>query len=37
MFHDNDSQHVDNIEYQLVKNEISFMITKTLFLRYYSV
>ena len=33
MFHDNDSQLVVNLEYQLDKKEHAFMITKTLFIR----
>ena len=33
MFHDNDSQLVVNIDYQLDKKELAFMITKTLFIR----
>ena len=32
MFHDNDSQLVVNLDYQLVKKELAFMITKTLFM-----
>ena len=32
MFHDNDSQLVVNLNYQLVKKELAFMITKTLFM-----
>ena len=33
MFHDNDSQLVVNLDYQLDKKELAFMITKTLFVR----
>ena len=33
MFHDNDSQLVVNLDYQLTKKELAFMITKTLFIR----
>ena len=36
MFHDNDSQLVVNLGYQLTK-KIAFMITKTLFIRWYSI
>ena len=36
MFHDNDSQLVVNLDYQLTK-KIAFMITKTLFIRWYSI
>ena len=32
MFHDNDSQHVVNLDYQLVKKQLAFMITKILFI-----
>ena len=31
-----DSQPVFNIDYQMVKNKLAFMITKTLFIRCYS-
>ena len=31
MFHDNDIQLVVNLDYQLDKKELAFMITKTLF------
>ena len=34
MFHYNDSQHVVNLDYQLVKKELAFMVTKTLFIPY---
>ena len=37
MFHDNDSQLVVNLNYQLVKKELAFMITKTLFMSCYSI
>ena len=37
MFHDNDSQLVVNLDYQLDKKELSFMITKTLFIRCYTI
>ena len=33
MFHDNESQLVVNLDYQLNTKEIPFMITKTLFVR----
>ena len=33
MFHDNDSQLVVNLDYQLDKKELAFIITKTLFIR----
>ena len=33
MFHDNDSQLVVNLDYQLVKKELAFIITRTLFIR----
>ena len=36
MFHNNDSQLVVNLECKLVKKELAFMITKTLFMRCYS-
>ena len=32
MFHDNDIQLVVNLDYQLDKKELAFMITKTLFI-----
>ena len=34
MIHDNDSQHVVNLDYQLDEKELAFMITKTLNIRY---
>ena len=37
MFHDNDSQLVVNLDYQLVKKELAFMITKALFIRCYTI
>ena len=37
MFHDNDSQNVVHLDYQLVKTELAFMISKTLFIRCYSI
>ena len=37
MFHDNDSQLVVNLDYQLEKKELAFMITKTLFIRCYTI
>ena len=37
MFHDNDSQLVVNLDYQLDKKELAFMITKTLFIRCYTI
>ena len=37
MFHDNNSQLVVNLNYQLVKKELAFMITKTLFMSCYSI
>ena len=36
MFHYNDSQFVRNLDYQLVKKELAFMITKTLIIRCYT-
>ena len=33
MFHNNDSQLVVNLEYQINRKELDFMITKTLFIR----
>ena len=32
MFHDNDNQLVVKLDYQLVKKELAFMITKILFM-----
>ena len=37
MFHDNDSLLVVNLTYKLVKKELAFMITKTLFMSCYSI
>ena len=37
MFRDNDSQIVVNLNYQLTKKELAFMITKTLFIRWYTI
>ena len=37
MFHYNDSQLVLNLDYQLVKKELALMITKTLFIRCYTI
>ena len=37
MFHDNDSQLVVNLDYQLDKKELAFMITKKLFIRCYTI
>ena len=37
MFDDNDNQVVVHYDYQLVKKELTFMITKTLFMRCYSI
>ena len=37
MFHYNDSQHGRNLDYHLVKKELAFMITKTLFIRCYTI
>ena len=37
MFHDNDSQLVVNLDNQLDKKELAFMITKTLFIRCYTI
>ena len=36
MFHDNDSQLVVNLDYQLDKKELAFVITKTFFIRCYT-
>ena len=33
IFHENDSQFVVILDYQLVKKQLAFMITKTLFIR----
>ena len=37
MFHDNDSQLVVNLDYQLDKNELAFIIKKTLIKRCYTI
>ena len=37
MLHDNDSQLVVNLTYKLVKKELAFMITKTLFMPCYTI
>ena len=37
MFHDNNSQLVVNLNYQLVKKDLAFMITKTLIMSCYSI
>ena len=37
MFHDYDSQLVVNLDYQLVKKELALIITKTLFIRCYTI
>ena len=37
MFHDNNSQLVVNLDYQLDKKEVAFMITKILFTRCYTI
>ena len=37
MFHDNDSQLVVNLDDQLDKKELAFMITKTKFIRWYII
>ena len=37
MFHDNESQLVVNIDYQLTKKELAFMITKTWNIRCYTI
>ena len=37
MFHDYDSQLVVNLDYQLVKKVLAFIITKTLFIRCYTI
>ena len=37
MFHYNDSQLVVNLDYKLDKRELAFMITKTLFIRSYTI
>ena len=37
MFHNNDSQLVFNLDYQLEQKKLVFMITKTLFKRCYTI
>ena len=37
MFHDNESQLVVNLDCQLDKKGLAFMITKTLFIRCYTI
>ena len=37
MFHDNDSQLISNLDYQLDRKELAFMITKTLIIRCYTI
>ena len=37
MFHDNDCQLAVNLDYQLVKKELAFMITKTFLIHCYSI
>ena len=37
MFYYNDSQFVVNLDYQLTKKELAFMITKTLIIRCYTI
>ena len=37
MFHENDKQPVVNLVYQLDTTELAFMITKTLFIRCYTI
>ena len=37
MFHDNDSQLVVSFDNQFVKKELAFMITKTLYIRCYTI
>ena len=37
MIHNKDSQLVANVDYQLLKKDLDFMITKTLFIRCYSI
>ena len=37
MFHDNDSQLVVNLDYEFSQERTSFMITKTLFIRCYTI
>ena len=37
MYHDNDSQLDVNLDYQMAKKELAFMITKTLSIRCYTI
>ena len=37
MFHDNDSQLVVNLDYQMVLKELAFMITKTLSIQCFTI
>ena len=37
MIHDKDSQLVVHVDYQLLKKDLDFMITKILFIRCYSI
>ena len=37
MFHDNDSKLLVNLDYELDKKELAFMITKTLIIRCYTI
>ena len=37
MFHDNDKQLVVNLDYEFRQERTSFMITKTLFIRCYTI
>ena len=37
MFHDNDSQLIANLDHQLERKELAFMITKTLIIRCYTI
>ena len=37
LFYDNDSQLVFNLDYQLTRKELAFMITKTLIIRCYTI
>ena len=37
MFHDNDRQLVVNLDYEFSQERTSFMITKTLFIRCYTI
>ena len=37
MFHENDSQLVVNLDYQIDRRELDFMITKTLFIGCYTI